>query len=284
MKILILGASGMLGSALFRFLNKQKKMDIYGTLRKQEYIQYFEEQLSRKLIINSDANDYNQISEVLFRINPDVIINCIGVIKQVNEALDPTKTININALLPQKLKIDASKLGARLIHISTDCVFSGSKGNYTENDIPDADDLYGKTKFLGEVNDKHCLTLRTSLIGHELQTRNSFLEWFLSQNQMCNGYTHAIFSGFPTVVFANLISEVIIPMQELHGIYHVATQPISKYELLGLIAEKYDKKIEIKPNSDLVIDRSLCADRFEQITGYKAPEWPKMIEVMHSNL
>lgn len=283
MKILILGANGMLGNVLFRNLSRQKKMEVYGTVRKQEYIRYFEPELSKYLILDCDANDYSKINNIILEIAPNLIINCIGLIKQVSEAYDSEKMLSINALLPQKLKITASNIGARLIHISTDCVFSGSKGNYTENDLPDAEDLYGKSKYLGEVSGINCITLRTSLIGHELQTKNSLLEWFLSQKNICEGYKQAIFSGLPTVILAELIDKVIIPMEELHGIYHVAAEPISKFDLLNLVSEIYNKEIEIIPNSELIIDRSLCANKFEQITGYKTPEWHKMIEAMYRN-
>ena len=283
MKILVLGATGMLGSTVFRLLSGNTDWHVFGTVRSEESIQFFSKAISDKLISHSDVTDNALLSQLITQVDPDVVINCIGIVKQVSDADDPVKMVTINSLLPHQLSKISANIGARLIHISTDCVFLGMKGNYTEFDIPDAQDIYGRSKLLGEVSSEHCITLRTSIIGPELKTKNGLLEWFLSQNDSCEGYSRAIFSGLPTIILAKMIAETIIPMRELHGLYHVASQPISKYDLLKLIAEKYDKEIEITPSSELVIDRSLCADKFENITGYKPPEWPNMIETMHLN-
>ena len=167
------------------------------------------------------------------------------------------------------------------MHLSTDCVFSGEKGNYSESDISDAKDLYGRSKFLGEVDYPHALTLRTSIIGRELQSANGLIGWFLSQEGSCPGFRRAIFSGFPTVILAEIIRKYIIPNPELHGLYNVAAQPISKYELLQLVAEIFGKSIEIIADDSLVIDRSLNADRFTQATGYRAPGWRELVESMY---
>jgi len=283
MKILVLGASGMFGNTIYRFLSSKKEWATFGTVRSATYIKQFPQAISNKLIPDCDVVNGNNLNQVMTEVNPDIIINCIGVIKQITDANEPEKMHEINALLPHKLSKISAEIGARLIHISTDCVFSGSKGNYIESDLPDAEDPYGKSKLFGEVSDKHCITLRTSMIGHEMNTKNSLVEWFLSQNDSCQGYTRAIFSGFPTITLAELIADIIIPIEELYGIYHVASEPISKFNLLKLISDVYDKKIELIPNSELVIDRSLSADKFQKITGYKAPEWPSMIEAMYSN-
>ena len=173
-------------------------------------------------------------------------------------------------------------MSARLIHVSTDCVFSGERGGYVEGDPTDARDAYGKSKALGEVDYPHAITLRTSIIGHELQSKISLLDWFLAQNKRCNGYTKAIFSGLPTVVFAQLIRDIVIPHQELSGLYHISAKPISKFDLLKLIAEVYGKSIHIEPEEELVIDRSLNSMRFQLATGYIAPEWPELIQLMHA--
>jgi len=283
MKILVLGASGMFGNTIYRFLSSKKEWTTFGTVRSASYIKQFPQAISNKLIPDCDVVNGNNLNQVMTEVNPDIIINCIGVIKQITDANEPEKMHEINELLPHKLSKISAEIGARLIHISTDCVFSGSKGNYIESDLPDAEDPYGKSKLFGEVSDKHCITLRTSMIGHEMNTKNSLVEWFLSQNDSCQGYTRAIFSGFPTITLAELIADIIIPIEELYGIYHVASEPISKFNLLKLISDVYDKKIELIPNSELVIDRSLSADKFQKITGYKAPEWPSMIEAMYSN-
>ncbi len=283
MKILILGATGMLGSTIFRMFSDKTDWNVFGTVRSEESIQTFSKTISDKLISHCDVTDNDRLSQVITQANPDVVINCIGVVKQVSDAHDPVKMVTINSLLPHQLSKISANIGARLIHISTDCVFLGNKGNYTEDDIPDAQDIYGRSKLLGEVSSEHCITLRTSIIGPELNTKNGLLEWFLSQNDKCEGYAKAIFSGLPTIILAKIIAETIIPMRELHGVYHVASQPISKFNLLKLISDIYGKKIELISNNDLVIDRSLSADKFQKITGYKAPEWTEMIETMYLN-
>jgi dTDP-4-dehydrorhamnose reductase len=170
-----------------------------------------------------------------------------------------------------------------LIHISTDCVFSGEKGGYVESDFADARDVYGKSKALGEVDYPHAVTLRTSTIGHELKSEYGLLDWFLSQQGRCKGYTRAIFSGLPTVVFAQVVRDVVIPHEKLSGLYHVAAKSINKFDLLNLIADVYGKDIEIVPDEKLVIDRSLDANRFRLATGYVAPEWSDLIKWMHAN-
>jgi dTDP-4-dehydrorhamnose reductase len=170
--------------------------------------------------------------------------------------------------------------GARLVHMSTDCVFSGSKGNYRESDPSDAKDLYGRSKYLGEVAYPNAITLRTSIIGHELQSAHGLVGWFLAQQGQCNGFTRAIFSGLPTVALAQVVRDVVIPRPGLFGVYHVAAQPISKYDLLKLVADVYGKTIEITPSEKLVIDRSLNADRFRDATGYQVPGWPELIKLM----
>jgi dTDP-4-dehydrorhamnose reductase len=185
----------------------------------------------------------------------------------------------MNALMPHRLAEYCGMMGARLIHVSTDCVFSGNKGNYSEHDQPDAVDFYGKTKHLGEVLGQHCLTLRTSTIGRELGTRHGLLEWFLAQKE-CKGYRRAIFSGLPTVEFARVVRDVVIPNEDLSGLYHVGARPIDKDSLLRLIAQVFGKETSIVSDDQLVIDRSLDVARFTAATGYRAPEWQNLIEMM----
>ena len=201
---------------------------------------------------------------------------------QLADSDDPLQAIPINSLLPHRLAGLCALLSARLVHIGTDCIFSGEKGGYTENDPSDAKDLYGKSKFLGEVDYPHAVTLRTSIIGHELQSAHSLIGWFLSQQDHCKGYKRAIFSGLPTVALAQIIRDVVIPSPDLSGVYHVAAKPISKYDLLRLVADVYGKSIEIEPDDQLIIDRSLNADRFRQATGYVVPDWPELIKLMYS--
>lgn len=169
------------------------------------------------------------------------------------------------------------------MHMSTDCVFSGQRGRYAETDLPDAIDLYGRSKLLGEVSGNRSITLRTSIIGHELQSQHALINWFLAQEGRCFGHRKAIFSGFPTVVLAEIIRDVIIPRDDLAGVFHVAAEPISKYDLLKLVAETYGKEIEIIPDDSVVIDRSLDSSRFNKISGFVPPSWPAMIAKMHES-
>lgn len=213
--------------------------------------------------------------------SPDVIINCIGLIKQLDTANDPLHAVPINTLLPHQLSAMCKNIGARLIHISTDCVFSGKKGNYLESDFADAYDLYGRSKFLGEVHSSHAVTLRTSIIGHELTSKKSLICWFLDQHDTVKGFTNAIFSGLPTLELANIVHKVVLPHKTLSGLYHVATTPINKFDLLNLVAKAYSKNIVIVPDNSIAIDRSLNAQRFAEATGYVAPQWELLIQKMH---
>jgi len=282
MRVLVLGASGMLGNAMIRVLSEKADWQVYGNLRSEGAKQFFSAEIAKRLIIGVDVEQYDSLIKVFATVRPDVVINCIGLIKQLSEADDPLQALPINALLPHRLARLCELSDARLVHISTDCVFSGEKGGYRESDSSDARDLYGRSKFLGEVAYPHSVTLRTSIIGHELQSAHGLVSWFLSQQEYCNGFTRAIFSGLPTVVLAQIVRDVVIPRAEISGVYHVAAQPISKYDLLRLVADEYGKVIEIIPDDKLVVDRSLNADRFHEATGYVAPDWSKLIELMHS--
>jgi len=281
MKILVLGASGMIGSTIFRVLSQQNDWSVHGTIRDASISKYFPDALANKLIAGIDVDDYN-LSSLFTDMQPDIVINCIGLTKHLPDADDPLRVIPLNALLPHQLDRYCEESNSRLIHISTDCVFLGTKGNYMESDASDAADIYGKSKYLGEVIDTSAVTLRTSTIGHELQTRNGLLEWFLSQRGKCTGYVNAIFSGLPTVTLAEVIRDHVIPNKELSGLYHVAGPAIGKYDLLKIIANEYNMNIEIERDETFKIDRSLNADKFREATGYVAPAWSSLIESMHN--
>lgn len=282
MKILILGITGMLGSAVFHTLNQSKEYEVWGTLRNKEALKYFPEPYHSRVISGVDVLDIDNFLKVCEQVRPQVIINCIGLIKQLSAAKDPLIVLPINAMLPHRLANISSLLKVRLIHISTDCVFSGTKGNYLETDLSDAEDLYGKSKYIGEVKQVPAMTIRTSIIGHELNSKNALVEWFLSQKGSVKGFSKAVFSGLPTMELARVIHDHILPRQELTGLYHVAAAPIDKFSLLSLIAEKYNKKIAILDDGQLVINRSLNGKRFEKAVGYIAPPWPDLISLMHS--
>jgi dTDP-4-dehydrorhamnose reductase len=282
MKVLVLGASGMLGNAVMRVLSEKSDWHIFGTVRSGSAARFFAPEIAGKLIAGVDVEDQDALVRVFTQVRPDVVINCIGLIKQLADGDDPLIALPINAMLPHRLARLCKLAGSRLIHVSTDCVFSGAKGGYVEEDASDAHDLYGKSKFLGEVHDAHTITLRTSIIGHELQSAHGLIDWFLSQRGRCKGFRRAIFSGLPTVVLAKIMRDVVIPRLELSGLYQVAAAPIAKLDLLTLVARQYNQSIEIVPDDALVIDRSLRADRFKQATGYVAEEWPALIQQMHA--
>lgn len=282
MKILVIGASGMLGSTVLRVLSEKGDWQVFGTVRDERARQFFSEAIGKRIRADVDVEEQHSLIKVLDQIRPDVVINCTGLTKHKMETDDLLASIPINALVPHQLAELCKLVGARLIHVSTDCVFSGEKGGYVEGDPTDARDAYGKSKALGEVDYPHAITLRTSIIGHELQSKISLLDWFLSQHASCKGYTRAIFSGLPTVIFAQIIRDVVIPHEELSGLYHVAAKPISKFNLLKLIADVYGKSINIEPDDTLVVDRSLDATRFFRATGYIAPEWPELVRAMYS--
>lgn len=282
MKILVIGASGMIGSTVLRVLSEKKDWEVSGTVRDESVKRFFSTPIGEHLIAGVDVEHQDSLVKVLDQIRPNVVVNCAGLTKHKPEADDPLVSIPINTLMPHRLAGLCGLVGARLIHVSTDCVFSGEKGGYVEDDFADARDVYGKSKALGEVHYPHAITLRTSTIGHELQSQYGLLDWFLSQEGRCNGYTRAVFSGLPTVIFAQVIRDVVIPHTELSGLYHIAAKPIAKFDLLKMIAEVYGKTIDIVPDDTLVIDRSLDAKRFQLATGYAAPEWPELIELMHA--
>ena len=279
MRVLVLGATGLLGNAVFRGLSKRPDVHVQGTIRQEAARGLFVPELVSHLTAVDDIENPEQLERVLEIAGPNAVINCIAVGRPAPS--DPMRSISVYSVLPQRLSQLCRRSGIRLIQISSDGVFTGAVGGYTEDDLPDANDVYGVSKLLGEVSGPHAVTLRTSIIGHELQSGSGLLEWFLSQQGQCTCFTRAIFSGFPTIVLADLISEVIIPRPDLHGIYHVATQPISKFDLLRLVAERYGKEIELIPDDRASPNRSLVAARFEKATGYVAPAWPALVDLMY---
>ena len=277
MRLLILGGSGMLGHQLWRGLHAQH--DTWVTLRRPvadfAVHNLFDE---AKAIQLDDITDDTALERALGQAKPEAVINCVGLIKQRDEASDEALTLRVNAEFPHRLAKRCGEAGARLIHFSTDCIFAGTKGNYTESDPSDAADLYGQSKHQGEVADAHSVTLRTSVIGHELDTNLALLDWFLSQRgQAISGFTKAIYSGFTTLEMARIVDRILTQHPALSGVWHVASESISKFALLQLCREKLGWEGIIEPNDEFVCDRSLNADRFNQATGYTPPSWEAMI-------
>lgn len=272
----------MLGSSLFRILPEMGH-EVYGSLRQSKQTDFLKKTFpnSQNLIYNIDVLNSDQLNSLITQIQPDLIINCIGIIKQLDISNDPIYVLPINSILPYRLTELATRVGARLIHISTDCVFDGKKGNYLEIDKPNAEDLYGKSKEIGEIKNKsNVITLRISLIGHELQSNHSLVDWFLSQKNQVSGYKNAIFSGLTSLEMAKVIHHYIIPNENLYGLYHVSVNPISKYNLLKLIQEIYAVSTTIIPETNVAIDRSLNSDKFQKDTGYQPPDWKQLIQEM----
>ena len=277
MRLLILGGSGMLGHQLWRGLHAQH--DTWVTLRRPvaDFTAHnlFDE---AKAIQVDDITDDTALDQVLGQAKPDAVINCVGLIKQHDEASDEALAMRVNAEFPHRLAKRCGETGARLIHFSTDCVFAGTRGNYTEDDPADATDLYGQSKHRGEVTGPQCVTLRTSVIGHELGTNLALLDWFISQrSQTVNGFKKAIYSGFTTLEMARIVERILTQHAALSGLWHVASEPISKFDLLQLCREKLGWEGIIEPNDEFVCDRSLNGDRFNEATGYKPPGWQAMI-------
>lgn len=283
MKVLILGAGGMLGHKLLQILSQM--FDVRATCRSVpdglRRFDWFDEQ---SLITGTDAADLASFEQAIKTFEPDVVINAIGVIKQIPSAKDVINTLEINSIFPQRLARLVGEYGFRLIQISTDCVFTGKTGYYSEADPPDAADLYGQSKRWGEVTEENCLTLRTSIIGHEIGSHHSLVDWFLSnRGGKVKGFTKAIYSGFPTVVFANIIKDIIIQHPQLQGLYHLSSEPISKFELISMINSQYAAEIEIESTDDPAIDRSLNSDKFRAETGFQPQSWPDMVKAMHDD-
>ncbi len=280
MRILILGAGGMLGHKLCQVY--RDRFETWATVRSndQEYVKYrlFD---PKCLLGGVDTAEFDTVLRAFETAQPSVVVNAIGIIKQLPAAQDPIASIEVNSLFPHRLAQVCHGRGARLIHINTDCVFSGRKGIYREDDAPDAEDLYGRSKLLGEVSEPNCLTLRTSLIGRELDSCHGLVEWFMSnRGGTVQGYTNAIFSGFPTLILAEIIANVIERHPDLSGVYHVSSKPISKFQLLCMLRDAYQIPVEIEPFPNISIDRSLDSSRLLAATGYQPPPWQEMIRTM----
>ncbi len=275
MKILIIGANGMLGQSLFRYFSKNFK--VLGLARSDSWHPAVKSGI--------DVENSESVEAVFSEFKPDLVLNCVGIIKQLKESKDNEISIFTNALWPHRLASICSKFNAKMIHFSTDCVFTGSEGNYTEESIADSRDLYGLSKYLGEVAYDHTLTIRTSIIGHEINSNVSLVDWFLSQENECKGFTKAIYSGFPTNSLARIIDTIILPKfmkGDVSGLYHVSSNPINKYELLKIIADVYGKDINIIPYDDFEIDRSLNSTRFQKEFGYTPESWEELVKEMHT--
>ena len=281
MKVLVLGASGMLGHKLWQSLSRRFEtcVTLRGSFASYARFGIF---VPERSLENVSAECLDSVVRAVDQVGPAVVVNCIGIVKQAEAAADPVASIEVNSLFPHRLARLCGARGIRLIHVSTDCVYSGRAGNYGEDDPSDAEDLYGRSKFLGEVSEEGCLTIRTSMIGRELETSHGLIEWFLAQEgKTVMGYRRAVFSGFTTNALAMIIAGIIGEHPDLQGIWHVVSQPISKFDLLNMVKQVYGLSIVIQPDDTVVVDRSLNGERFCRATGFVAPSWHDMIEEMY---
>ena len=230
-----------------------------------------------RTVAHVSADMFDTVARAVASVEPEVVVNCIGIVKQAREARDPITSIAINSLFPHRLARLCATRGARLVHVSTDCVFSGRSGRYTEGDLPDPPDLYGRSKLLGEVGDGDGLTVRTSIIGRELSGANGLVEWFLGQQGSVRGFQRAIFSGLTTHALADVLASVISDHGALTGVRHVAAEPISKFDLLQMLRDAYGRDVQIVPDDEVILDRSLDGTAFERETGLHAPSWAEMV-------
>lgn len=279
MRVLILGAYGMLGHKLAQRLSADFEVSATCRQRQPAWDALLGSRVT--LIEGVTVENFDSVVEAVAQARPEVVINCIGVIKQQAKAKQALPSISINALFPHQLAALGRAARFRLIHFSTDCVFSGRQGHYRQEDVPDPVDLYGRSKLLGEVSDPGCLTIRSSIIGRELGSAHGLLEWFLRQHgQRIRGFQKAIYSGFSTLEMSRIVALVLTRFPNLDGVWQVASQPISKYDLLNLIKRRLSLDVQIDPDRDFVCDRSLDGSRFAQATGYRAPEWAVMVDEM----
>jgi len=290
----VFGASGMLGHKLYQTLSAQPHVfDPYATFRRgSDAVARFGIFDSARSIFDVTASDFDSVTRAFDAVAPAVVVNCVGIVKQHASANDPIASLTVNSLFPHRLGQLCVTGGARLIQLSTDCVFSGRKGNYTEADAPDPEDLYGRSKLLGEVEGEGRLTLRTSMIGRQLEGEYGLIEWFLErarghargQVESVAGFKRAIFSGFTTNELSQLIALIITRHPSLQGVWHLATEPINKFELLSLVGQAYGTNIPIGADDRFSCDRSLRDDRFRQVSGYVPPSWSDMIDRMQQDL
>jgi len=276
-RILILGGTGMLGHRLVQ-AGSQRGETWTTTRRSWNDLESFGFYDESRTITEIDAMNLDAVCGVIRDLKPTAVVNCIGIIKQQSLAKDPIASLTINALLPHVAAKASAGVGAKFIHVSTDCVFDGRRGSYREDDLTNAEDLYGRSKAMGEVTDHGALTLRTSIIGHELEAKFGLLEWFLKGHRQVRGFTKALFTGFTTNELSRVILDTLENHDNLTGLYQVASEPISKFELLKLFRDAFGTNTLILPECEIVIDRTLDGSRFQLATGYSAPSWPEMID------
>jgi dTDP-4-dehydrorhamnose reductase len=283
-RILIFGGDGMLGHRLLA--SWRERHEVWVTLR-QDAAAYerHADLFAEKVIFDLDVRRPQGIVDAVAAARPDAVVNAVGLVKQRPGAKEVIPSLEVNALFPHRLAQVCATAGARMIHLSTDCVFSGRKGGYVETDPPDAEDLYGRSKLLGEVDEPHCLTLRTSMIGLELGRQGGLVEWFLAQRGRIEGFRRAIFSGLTTAELARAIEHFLVQQPELGGLWHLSSSPIAKYDLLAKLSQRLGRTdVEIVPDDEVVCDRTLDSRALQRKTTYRVPSWDLMLDELATDI
>lgn len=282
MRILVLGSSGLIGHKLLQKLT-ERFGDVFGTLHggrsRFEGNPLF---AGPRIIENVDVRAFRQLEGILKAVNPDVVLNCAGITKRRPEVNVPLEAISVNALFPHQLARWAGENGKRVIHFSTDCVFDGAEGPYSEASETTGNDAYGRTKALGEIRYDHTLTIRSSFIGRELAVHSELLDWFLRQRgPSINGFTDAWYSGISTIEMARIVGDIIEYHPEINGLHQLSMpEPISKYDLLRLAREAFSKTIEIIPDSSFSIRPTLDGALLRSKMDIVLPGWPDMMAAL----
>lgn len=284
MRCLILGGDGMLGHQLLKswFGRHDVRVTVRGPLAAYARYGLFH---SDNTFANVDVQETDRVLEVMGKFRPDAVINCVGIIKQRSAAKESIPSLEVNSLLPHRLRLICAAAGARLVHLSTDCVFNGRRGMYRQTDPADAEDLYGLSKYLGEVCEAPAITIRSSIIGLELSRKQSLIEWFLAQRGPLRGFTRATYSGVTTAEMARVIEHVLMKQPDLHGVWQVASDPISKHELLCQLSALLGRRdVTLTPDHEFHCDRSLDGTDFARRTGYRVPGWNRMLEELAAQI
>lgn len=284
MRILILGGDGMLGHRLLGQLasRHEVRVTLHQPLNEYRAFGLFDR---NNAYDNLDVRDISRIVSIFSEFRPQAAVNAVGIVKQRADIKDGVLSVEVNGIFPHLLARLCRAHGTQLIHLSTDCVFSGKKGNYSENDRPDPEDLYGFSKLLGEADGRSALTLRTSMIGPELKRKTNLVEWFLAQRgKSIKGWRKAIFSGFTTAEMSRLIEMIVTKHPGAHGIYHASCEPISKFDLLSRLESRIRSGTTIAPDDSVRCDRSLDSTRFRAAFGYAPPSWDAMLDELAADI
>lgn len=282
-RILVVGASGMLGHEAIRVLAPD--FEVWGACRNPRDLPDLGV-TAHRMLGGLDATTADSAYALIEQVQPDLVLNAVGIVKQRAEAKTAIPSISVNSLWPHVLAASCSVHGVRMVHVSTDCVFSGARGGYTESDVPDAFDLYGRSKLLGEVTDRdNVITLRTSIIGWQLGAPTGLVAWFAEhRSEPLKGFRRAVFSGLTTRALTSVIRDVILPDATLSGLWHISADPIDKCTLLAELAGYLRWDVSLSPADEPVIDRSLDSTRFRERTGWTPPSWDEMLEELAGEL